>query len=124
MSPVRLFLYGTLKRGGRNHRLMAGQAFAGPAATAPRYRLFDLGPFPGLVEAASGVSVRGELWDVTPECLAALDCFEGTDVGLFRRAEVELADGTRVQGYFYTEGVEGRPDLGEDYRITAPGPGR
>src|SRR5205814_1029562 len=75
MSAIRLFFYGTLKRGGKNHRLLAGQRFVSPAATAPRYRLFDLGPYPGLVEAAGGVSVRGELWDVTAEYLAPLDKF-------------------------------------------------
>jgi gamma-glutamylaminecyclotransferase len=114
---TRLFLYGTLKRGGRNHRLMAGQCYVGPAVTATRYRLFDLGPFPGLIEQAGGRSVRGELWDVTPKCLAALDEFEGVEVGLFRRAEIELADGTRVQGYLFTERVDGRPDVGEEYVI-------
>jgi gamma-glutamylaminecyclotransferase len=114
---TRLFLYGTLKHGGSNHRRMVGQGYVGPAATAPRYRLFDLGPFPGLVDAAGGVSVRGELWEVTPECLAALDQFEGIDVGLFRRGEIELADGTRVQGYFFTEDVNGHRDIGEEYCV-------
>jgi gamma-glutamylaminecyclotransferase len=117
MRVVRLFLYGTLKRGGSNHRLMAGQRYVGPAATAPLYRLFDLGPFPGLIEDGAGRSVRGELWDVTPECLGALDRFEGIDVGLFRRGAIELADGKQVQGYFYIGSGDGYPDIGEEYQI-------
>jgi gamma-glutamylcyclotransferase (GGCT)/AIG2-like uncharacterized protein YtfP len=57
-----LFVYGTLKRGQRNHRLIADQRFLGEATTEPRYRVFDLGPYPGLViDETNGVAVLGEL---------------------------------------------------------------
>jgi len=36
---TRIFVYGTLKRGGRNHHFMAGQQFVGEARTAPGYTL-------------------------------------------------------------------------------------
>jgi gamma-glutamylaminecyclotransferase len=73
-----LFVYGTLKTGERNHRLIADQWYVGPAATEPRYRLIDLGPYPGLIrDDADGLAVRGELWDVSRCCLLELDDFEG-----------------------------------------------
>src|SRR5215471_201591 len=58
-----VFVYGTLKRGERNHRLLADQEFLGAAVTVPRYRVFDLGPYPGLVrDDATGLAVRAELF--------------------------------------------------------------
>src|SRR6187455_2507530 len=73
-----LFVYGTLKRGLRNHRLIADQTFLGEVTTEPRYRVIDLGPFPGLiVDEVNGLAVQGELWAVSECCLAELDEFEG-----------------------------------------------
>ncbi len=51
-----LFVYGTLKRGCRNHRHLAGQAFVGPARTAPGFTLYDLGGYPGI---AAGLAAGG-----------------------------------------------------------------
>ena len=45
-----LFLYGTLKRGQRNHHFLAGAECLGAARSLSRYRLVEVGPFPGLVE--------------------------------------------------------------------------
>ena len=64
-KTILLFVYGTLKRGCRNHRLIADQRYLGVATTEPRYRLYDLGPYPGLVrDDAAGLTVAGELWEV------------------------------------------------------------
>jgi gamma-glutamylaminecyclotransferase len=72
-----LFVYGTLKRGGRGNRLLVGQQFLGEATTEPRYRLYDLGTYPGLVkDEANGLAVKGELWAVDDACLAELDDYE------------------------------------------------
>jgi gamma-glutamylaminecyclotransferase len=113
-----LFLYGTLKRGCRNHPLMEGQEFLGPAETLPRYRLYDYGPYPCLVEdGASGVAVRGELWRVDAAALARLDAFE--EVGhTFARREVAL---TNVAGpvfaYFFSGDVSGFADCGAEWSL-------
>src|SRR5262249_53161627 len=72
-----LFLYGTLKRGCRNHHLVAGQEFLGPARTLPRYRLYDSGLYPCLVEdTMQGCAIAGELWRVEADALERLDEFE------------------------------------------------
>ena len=101
-----LFVYGTLKRGLRNHRLLADQEFLGEAVTEPRYRVIDLGPYPGLVtDPAAGLAVRGELWAVTECCLEELDEFE-QDAGAFVREPVAIA--TRddvVYAYFWNRPV-------------------
>lgn len=105
-----LFVYGTLRRGRRNHRLIADQVFLGAAATAPRYRVLALGPYPGLVpDDAAGVVVPGELWAVSDCCLAELDDFEGVP-DLFDRRPVEVAGrDDMVFAYFWNGPVLGEP---------------
>ncbi len=111
-----LFLYGTLKRGCRNHHLMHGQEFVGPARTLPRYRLYDSGYYPCLVEDESnGRAVRGELWGVDAAALARLDEFE--EVGhTFARREVAMEGVTeRVFAYFFVGNVTVFPDCGQEW---------
>ena len=95
-----VFVYGTLKRGERNHRLLAGQEFLGPAATAPRYRVADLGPYPGLVrDDRNGLAVVGELFAVSECCLGELDDFEGMP-DLFVREPIEIDGRADVWAYY------------------------
>src|SRR5690242_2147493 len=90
-ARTRVFVYGTLKRGQRNHRLLAGQHFEGEAATRPLYRLYDLGRYPCLVEdPANGLAVCGEVWSVDQATLRRLDELEGVPV-LFSRKDIALA---------------------------------
>jgi gamma-glutamylaminecyclotransferase len=101
-----LFVYGTLKCGLRNHRLIADQEFLGEGVTEPRYRVFDLGPYPGLVtDEVNGLAVKGELWVVSDCCLAELDDFEEVP-GPFVRAAVRIAGrGEEAQAYFWNRPV-------------------
>jgi gamma-glutamylcyclotransferase (GGCT)/AIG2-like uncharacterized protein YtfP len=87
-----VFVYGTLKRGFRANRLIADSEFLGPAKTAPNFRLFNVGSFPGLVRAEDGVSVEGELYEVSPETLEYLDQYEGVDSGFYSREEISIVE--------------------------------
>lgn len=111
-----LFVYGTLKKGCKNHRHLAGQRFDGEAATAAGYRLHDLGEYPGMVfDPGTPGHVRGELWSVDDDALARLDAFEGVGEGLYRRAPVGLAaphDGTTAWTYLYLRDVSRAPAIG------------
>ncbi len=75
----RVFVYGTLRRGGsRDARVhYAGAEFV--AAARVGGRMFDFGAYPGLRLEAGVGWVRGELFDVTPSALAGLDEWEGFD---------------------------------------------
>ena len=67
MSTV--FVYGTLKRGGSNHLILARQRFLGSARTGPGFTLHSLGDYPGMVRSSGDTEgVSGELWvvDVQP----------------------------------------------------------
>jgi gamma-glutamylcyclotransferase (GGCT)/AIG2-like uncharacterized protein YtfP len=103
-----LFVYGTLMRGGVRHHLLADQRFLGETRTLPRYGLFDLGAYPGMVRRdAGGMAVSGELYEVAVSRIPQLDAEEGAP-NLFRRepVNVEGNDGP-VFAYLYQRSVEG-----------------
>ncbi|KAL6059100.1 GGACT domain-containing protein [Balamuthia mandrillaris] len=79
MSKV--FVYGTLKRGFRNHHVMHGNAqFLGVGRTLQKWPLVRYGernvpyllPLQGL-----GKHIRGEVWTCSEEKLREMDVFEG-----------------------------------------------
>ncbi len=106
---MKLFVYGTLKRNFRAHRLMerAPAAFLREVVTAPRYQLYDVGSFPGLFENPDIVGgVHGELYEVPESAFRDLDNYECVNSGLFRRGEVELEDGSKALAYFICQDVK------------------
>ena len=96
-----LFVYGTLKRGQRNHFLMSEARFLGEAVTAPLYTLLDLGPFPGMIPGGS-TAVHGELYEVGPELLMRLDRHEGVP-RFYVRDVVNLAKRDKTESYFLVD---------------------
>lgn len=113
---MRIFVYGTLKRGHSNHGYLQGQRFIATAATLPRYRLHDLGGYPGMVmDAHSGISIQGEIWEVDAACLAKLDHLEDVEGGEYSREIIPLLpphDADLVQGYRYLREVSSARDIG------------
>ena len=113
---TRIFVYGTLKRGCKNHPHIAGQRYVGEARTAPGFRLYHLGNYPGMVaDPKDQQGVTGELWDVDPAALAHLDDFEDVAQGQYRRVPVPIAtpeDTAQADTYLYALGVEGMPVIG------------
>lgn len=113
-----IFVYGTLKRGDVRSAALAGARFLGEARTEPRYRLYDCGEYPALVGAppgAGGVSIEGEVYEATPECLARLDEVEGVAEQLYERAPIALLppfSTDTVEAYFYRRPVAGLRELG------------
>lgn len=88
MNSVRLFVYGSLKRGGLHHVELADSRFVAETGTAPGYAVVQQGAYLALVEAPGSAStVRGELFEVPVAKLPALDEFEGEG---YRRGEVLL----------------------------------
>jgi gamma-glutamylcyclotransferase (GGCT)/AIG2-like uncharacterized protein YtfP len=106
-DPFLLFVYGTLMRGGPRHRTLAGQRFLGAARTLPRYALFDLGAYPGLIHDAGGQAIHGELYEVEAALIPLLDRVEGAPE-LYRLGPVALEGCDRpVYAYFYQQSTLG-----------------
>jgi gamma-glutamylcyclotransferase (GGCT)/AIG2-like uncharacterized protein YtfP len=123
---MRIFVYGTLKRGLSNHGWMAGQQFIAEARTEPVYRMYDFGGFPGMVPMAQdGVSILGEIWEVDESGRKKLDILEDVEGGEYTLELVRLADADPGTGgeeepiytYLYRWSVVGRRDAGTDWRI-------
>lgn len=76
MEPeLRVFVYGTLRRGASNHFRMAGATFIAEGTVMARMYRFDW--YPGLVLDDSADVISGEVYEVPPAQLADLDAFEG-----------------------------------------------
>ena len=118
---MRLFIYGTLKRGGSNHTLLAGQQFFGIARTVPGFTLYSLGGYPGMVAKADDCEgVAGEVWLVDMACLSRLDALEGLAEGLYRRAPVRLLPPFtehEVQTYLYARSISQRRHIGAAWSV-------
>lgn len=111
---TRVFVYGTLKRGGENHHWIDSQRFVGVTKTKPVYRMFDLGGYPGMLKAENGLAIEGELWDVDPPGLAKLDVLEDVAGGEYERVPIELESG-EAEGYLYLRSVAGCRDCGSSW---------
>lgn len=116
---TRLFVYGTLKRGYCRHHALADGTYLGEARTRPLYRMLKVQDYPGLLEVpAYGLSILGEVWEVSPDAIIRLDEVEGTDLGLFERRSIWLNspfDDVPVEAYFYLPDATGCPDCGDSW---------
>lgn len=86
---MRLFVYGTLRRGEPGHGLLRGATLLAEAITAPVFTLVDMGEYPALVEGG-GTAVVGELYDVDEALLVDLDRYEDVPE-LYLRVEHAIA---------------------------------
>lgn len=73
----RVFVYGTLKKGIHNHRLLASSDFIGNAYTLDTFKMFHVGfPVIKFSDHPDAKSVYGEVYDVDDETLKRLDSLE------------------------------------------------
>jgi len=93
--PRHVFVYGTLRRGGRNdiNRLVPAPDYVGMGEV--RGTLYRIDWYPGLtLGGEDAVTVVGEVYRITPELEAVLDAIEqvepGADSEYFKR-EVAIA---------------------------------
>jgi gamma-glutamylcyclotransferase (GGCT)/AIG2-like uncharacterized protein YtfP len=113
---MKLFVYGTLKRGHHNHRLLEKAQYISHAELWG-YQMYSLGGFPGI--KPSDGHVHGEVYEV--EDLTRLDRLEGYDEerddGMYLRREVIIRrpakDGSyeddKAYAYVWNLDVIGRP---------------
>lgn len=106
-KDLRLFVYGTMLAGEREHALLAGAIFVGPARTRPQYTLVEVPPYAAIVPEGT-VSVLGELYLLNRKQRYTIDVKKQYPV-LFHRIVVALDDGSQAEAYaMREEQVRGR----------------
>lgn len=98
---MRIFVYGTLKRGFGNHRLLATATFVGEATTLPHYTM-EAYRCPRVSKGGT-TSIHGEVYEVDQRTLQNLDRLEGHPT-LYCRTTITLADGTKADIYLTHRG--------------------
>lgn len=79
-AGIRVFVYGSLKSGRGNWGALSAAQMIGRCVIEGRYKLLDLGHYPGLICTPSDEQVRkivGEVYLVDKDTLDTLDMIEG-----------------------------------------------
>lgn len=89
---ARVAVYGTLREGEHNHRLLEkGGAELLGTSFIPGYIMVNLGNFPGIVPVRNPEwEILAEVYEVDQETLAALDRLEGVGNDFYDRENVDL----------------------------------
>lgn len=75
-----VFVYGSLKSGFHNHRLLKNSKFVGQAVTKEKYTMYSCGSFPSVTEEPS-YNISGEVYEINEQTLKSLDYLEGYEEG-------------------------------------------
>lgn len=95
-------VYGTLKSGHSNHRLLAKSKFLGAGVTAMAYPMIQSGIPYVIDEAGKGHRITVQVYRVTAAELKALDGLEGHPYWYVRKQKtVQLATGGTVTAWIY-----------------------
>lgn len=111
MTTFKVFVYGTLKRGFDNHRILEKSKFISKAKTLHPYPMICKYPsFPYLIDAeGDGFCVEGEVYEVAEQTMLRLDELEGYPEHYTRREiKAVLEDTTVVKAtaYFLAEKIK------------------
>lgn len=96
-KSCRLFIYGTLLPGERDHALLSTAERLGPAHSAALFQLVELNVYAALIRDGN-VAVHGELYAVDLETRRQIDVARQVPI-LFQRELIRLADESEVETY-------------------------
>ena len=100
-----LFVYGTLKKGGRLHSVLGSSSeFLGVFRTIEnKFDMYDYG-CPVMILEDGGFKIKGELYKVTPECMArvtAVECGAGYVPFIVELEQDEDTEVTKAIAFIY-----------------------
>lgn len=101
----RIFVYGSLKKGFGNHRLLETARFLGE--TQVKGKMYSLGGYPGAKMDEEG-TIFGELYEVDDSTKSRLDRLEGHPT-FYKRIQVPCSLGVLVETYHYCGRVDSKP---------------
>lgn len=112
---MKLFVYGTLMQGEKNHHFLEDAEFLGEAMTDRGFSLISLGAFPGMIIGKG--QVKGELYEIDMETRDQIDLLE-SHPRFYRRVRIRLEDGEWVESYLlpYYHYVKSTPIPSGDWR--------
>lgn len=111
-----IFVYGSLKRNGWLHHYIQNQIFIGEAETEPKYRLYSLGAYPGMVEDENGIGILGEVWEVSKDILSTLDRVEGRAY-IRKSVFLKTLPEKNVETYIYTLNTSSLRECGICWKV-------
>ncbi|UTV27462.1 gamma-glutamylcyclotransferase family protein [Photobacterium atrarenae] len=103
----KVFVYGTLRAGQSNHRLLRQALLLGRCQLPCGYLLYDFGGYPGAVRQPAGSALVGEVYEVDSVTFAALDVLEEYPA-VYTREQIETDFGL-AWIYLYVRSVAGLP---------------
>lgn len=80
MNKILIAVYGSLRLGMHNHRILETSNYLGEFQSKPEFNLYSLGSFPGL-KTNGNTSVTMEVYEVTEEVAKRVDSLEGYTPG-------------------------------------------
>ncbi len=96
-----VFVYGTLRKGFKYHRLLHRAHFVGYAVTRKRYALY-LAKYPCVIQGEHVSGITGEVYEVDQPTLESLDELEGHPHEYYReQVPVILEDEREVSAWLY-----------------------
>ncbi len=98
---MKIFVYGTLRKGEYNHVFLKDEKYLHDAITKRHYTFYNLGGFPAIVKGGTH-SIVGEVYEVSLETLEKLDILE-SHPQFYKRQKITLEGGLIVETYILNE---------------------
>ena len=88
-SKMYAFVYGSLKRGLHNHRVLGDAEFVKSTVTKDKYYMYGMGSFPAVTDKRKEAHIQGEVYSIDSLHLEDLDHLEGNG-SFYKRKMVRL----------------------------------
>ena len=98
---MQVAVYGSLKHGHGNNRLLSESEFKGRGVTLPEYTMYSMGGFPCITEGGD-TPIHIEVYEVDDRTFERLDFLEGYP-RFYNRKEIETTYGTAWIYYIQDE---------------------
>ena len=95
-----VFVYGTLRKGHGNHKLIEGGRYMGTGLTVNKYAMYSRGiPFVSEDEPIS--RIKGEIYEVSKPILKLLDMLEGHPGWYERKKTIVKVGQKKIKAWLY-----------------------